>query len=103
MPASLSRPRKALVGARLTIRKTSQTLEDVPGGDGALAEHARLGAGEVDHGRRRARQLAGVEHQIHVYPGAPHSFFDRRASDHAEASEDAWRRVLGFLEGRAPS
>ena len=46
---------------------------------------------------------AGVEHQIHVYPGAPHSFFDRRASDHAEASEDAWRRVLGFLEGRAPS
>lgn len=44
---------------------------------------------------------AGVDHQIHVYPGAPHSFFDRRADDYAEASEDAWRRMLGFLEGGA--
>jgi carboxymethylenebutenolidase len=41
---------------------------------------------------------AGVEHEIHVYPGAPHSFFDRRYEEHAEACEDAWRRMLGFLE-----
>jgi len=41
---------------------------------------------------------AGVEHEIHVYPGAPHSFFDRRFEEHAEACEDAWRRMLGFLE-----
>jgi carboxymethylenebutenolidase len=41
---------------------------------------------------------AGVEHEIHVYPGAPHSFFDRRFEDHAEASDDAWRRMLGFLD-----
>jgi carboxymethylenebutenolidase len=40
---------------------------------------------------------AGVEHEIHVYPGAPHSFFDRSFSEHAEACDDAWRRVLGFL------
>jgi carboxymethylenebutenolidase len=40
---------------------------------------------------------AGVEHEIVVYPGAPHSFFDRRAADHAEASADAWRRVQGFI------
>jgi carboxymethylenebutenolidase len=33
-----------------------------------------------------------------VYPGAPHSFFDRRAAEQAEASEDAWRRMLGFLD-----
>ena len=31
------------------------------------------------------------------YPGAPHSFFDRSFEEHAEASADAWRRVLGFL------
>ena len=43
------------LGARLTTRKTSQALEDLRGGDGALAEHARRGAGEVDHGRRDAR------------------------------------------------
>ena len=40
---------------------------------------------------------AGVEHEFHVYPGAPHSFFDRRQEEFAEASEDAWRRVLAFL------
>jgi carboxymethylenebutenolidase len=33
-----------------------------------------------------------------VYPGAPHSFFDERAAEHAEASDDAWRRVLAFLD-----
>jgi carboxymethylenebutenolidase len=41
---------------------------------------------------------AGVEHEIVVYPGAPHSFFDRRFAEHAEACADAWRRVLAFLE-----
>jgi carboxymethylenebutenolidase len=40
---------------------------------------------------------AGVEHEIHTYPGAPHSFFDRRQDDYAEASADAWERILGFL------
>jgi carboxymethylenebutenolidase len=41
---------------------------------------------------------AGVGHEIHIYPGAPHSFFDRRFKEYAEASEDAWRRTLGFLD-----
>jgi carboxymethylenebutenolidase len=40
---------------------------------------------------------AGVEHEIKVYPGAPHSFFDRKCEEHAEACADAWRRVLAFL------
>ena len=41
---------------------------------------------------------AGVEHEVVTYEGAPHSFFDRRYEDFAEASEDAWRRVLPFIE-----
>ena len=40
---------------------------------------------------------AGVEHEIVTYDGAPHSFFDRRQEDFADASEDAWRRVLEFI------
>jgi carboxymethylenebutenolidase len=40
---------------------------------------------------------AGVEHEIVTYPGAPHSFFDRRYDEHAEACADAWRRMLDFL------
>jgi carboxymethylenebutenolidase len=45
----------------------------------------------------RALDEAGVEHEIVSYPGAPHSFFDRAQAEHAQASEDAWRRVLAFL------
>jgi carboxymethylenebutenolidase len=41
---------------------------------------------------------AGLEYEIVTYAGAPHSFFDRRYEQHARACEDAWRRVLGFLE-----
>ena len=44
---------------------------------------------------------AGVEHEVQVYPGAPHSFFDRRFEEHAEACEDAWRRMIGFLDRHA--
>jgi carboxymethylenebutenolidase len=38
-----------------------------------------------------------VEHAIHTYEGAPHSFFDRRQEQYAEASQDAWERILGFM------
>jgi carboxymethylenebutenolidase len=41
--------------------------------------------------------IAGVEHEIVIYPGAPHSFFDRRAEDFAEASANAWQRTLDFI------
>jgi carboxymethylenebutenolidase len=45
---------------------------------------------------------AAIEHEIHIYPGAPHSFFDRRYDEYAEACADAWRRMLGFLEIHVP-
>jgi carboxymethylenebutenolidase len=44
---------------------------------------------------------AGIAHETVVYPGAPHSFFDRRMSENALACEDAWRRVLDFAHGAA--
>lgn len=40
---------------------------------------------------------AGVEHQVVIYEGAPHSFFDRRATDYAEASSDSWTKMLAFI------
>jgi carboxymethylenebutenolidase len=40
---------------------------------------------------------AGVEHTFVVYPGAPHSFFDRAHDDFADECADAWRRTLEFL------
>jgi carboxymethylenebutenolidase len=45
----------------------------------------------------RALASAGVEHRSVVYPDAPHSFFDRKATDFADASEDAWRQILDFI------
>jgi carboxymethylenebutenolidase len=44
---------------------------------------------------------ASVEHELVVYEGAPHSFFDRKQAEFAEASGDAWSRVLAFLEQHA--
>ena len=41
---------------------------------------------------------AGVEHDVVTYAGAPHSFFDRKQEQFAAESEDAWSRVLAFLE-----
>ena len=44
-----------------------------------------------------ALDAAGVEHEVVVYPGAPHSFFDRKHEEFAAASEDAWTRTLSFV------
>jgi carboxymethylenebutenolidase len=49
----------------------------------------------------QALTAAGVEHELITYDGAPHSFFDRRQEDYTQASEDAWRRVLDFLEAQS--
>jgi carboxymethylenebutenolidase len=45
-----------------------------------------------------ALRAAGVEHELVTYEGAPHSFFDRKQEQFAEASADAWQRVLAFIE-----
>jgi carboxymethylenebutenolidase len=49
-----------------------------------------------------ALTAAGVEHEVVVYDGAPHSFFDRRQEDYAEQSADAWERTLTFVERHTP-
>jgi carboxymethylenebutenolidase len=52
---------------------------------------------QIDEFSRRLGD-AGVAHDFHVYPGAPHSFFDRKQEEYADVSEDAWHRVLAFLQ-----
>jgi len=44
-----------------------------------------------------ALTAAGVEHCLTTYEGAPHSFFDRKAAEFAEASDRAWAETLGFM------
>ncbi len=61
------------------------------GADAGIPEHAR-------DEFARALASAGVEHRSVVYEEAPHSFFDRKAAEHADASADAWRQVLAFMK-----
>lgn len=44
---------------------------------------------------------AGIEHTVTIYPSAPHSFFDRRSADYADASSDAWKQVLAFISAHS--
>jgi carboxymethylenebutenolidase len=45
-----------------------------------------------------ALKKANVKHEEHVYPGAPHSFFDRKYQEFADASADAWKHVQSFVK-----
>jgi len=45
----------------------------------------------------RALVEAGADHELVIYDGAPHSFFDRKFEQFADASDDAWQRVLAFV------
>jgi carboxymethylenebutenolidase len=53
---------------------------------------------EVRDAFDRALDEAGVEHRTVVYEDAPHSFFDRKATDYGDASAAAWREILGFMD-----
>jgi carboxymethylenebutenolidase len=50
---------------------------------------------EFDAACRKAK----VKHDLTVYPGAPHSFFDRKQTEFQEASTDAWKRAQSFIRG----
>jgi carboxymethylenebutenolidase len=43
-------------------------------------------------------KAAKVPHEMHVYEGAPHSFFDRTFEQWKDAGDDAWRRMLAFVK-----
>ena len=43
-------------------------------------------------------KAAGVSTEMHIYEGAPHSFFDRTFAQWKEAGDDAWRRMLAFVK-----
>ena len=51
----------------------------------------------------QALSAAKVKNHVEIYPGAPHSFFDRGFAEHKEACDDAWRRALGFMRTGDPA
>src|SRR5215207_3909183 len=48
----------------------------------------------------RALSAAAVEHRFVSFPGAPHSFFDRKFTEFAEQNAAGWTEVLAFVGGQ---
>ncbi len=74
----------AMEGAILGVfggADTSIPLDSIEAFDGALTD-------------------AGVDHRMITYPGAPHSFFDRKAAEFGDASAAAWAETLAFIGRR---
>jgi carboxymethylenebutenolidase len=40
---------------------------------------------------------AGIPHDLKVYPGAKHSFFNDQWRNYHAAAADSWQRVLAFF------
>jgi carboxymethylenebutenolidase len=65
--------------------------------------------GEQDHGIpvdqvrvfETELQKHGIEHEVHIYPGAGHAFFNdsRPRIYQPQAAEDAWQRTLRWFSG----
>ncbi len=53
---------------------------------------------EAFHEFDRKLTEAKVPHEMHIYEGAPHSFFDRTFDQWKDACDDAWRRILAFVK-----
>ena len=52
----------------------------------------------------QALRASALQHRVVIYPGAPHSFFDRKQAEHADTSGQAWSEVLDFIgRGEAPA
>jgi carboxymethylenebutenolidase len=76
--------------AREAPRFACPVLAIYGGADAGIPAEARE---EFD----RALDAAGVDHRSVTYEGAPHSFFDRKAADFADASAGAWGDILAFM------
>jgi carboxymethylenebutenolidase len=51
----------------------------------------------------QALRAHGVPHEVHIYPGAHHAFFnDTRQAYDAEAAQDAWQRTLAWFRQHLP-
>jgi len=46
----------------------------------------------------QALREAGKDYELIEFEGAPHSFFDRKQEEFQQASDEAWRRTLEFID-----
>jgi carboxymethylenebutenolidase len=82
--------------ADVTDQMTNPILGIWGGADGATSA-ADIAAFDA------ALAASGIERRFVTYDGAPHSFFDRKAEQFAEASSQAWEETLTFVRGHTAS
>jgi carboxymethylenebutenolidase len=76
------------------VRRLCPVLGSYPEKDFTAAAGRALDAALVRH---------GIAHDIKIYPGAGHSFFnDSSRAYNKAAAEDSWTRVLGFFATHIP-
>lgn len=93
--AGLSRPIPGSKGSTLVqAAKARYPVLGLFGGD-----DPGIPASDIDQLDKQL-DVAGVPHRIVTYEGAPHSFFDRKYAEYADASADAWTRILSFIHTR---
>ncbi|TMI76819.1 MAG: dienelactone hydrolase family protein [Bacillati bacterium ANGP1] len=90
------------IRAAVPFYGSNPPLEDVPKIRAAvLAVYGELDT-RIDAGIpaiREAMQRAGITHEIVVYPGANHAFFNDTGDRYHETSaHDAWRRTVAWFE-----
>jgi carboxymethylenebutenolidase len=52
---------------------------------------------DLNEAFRQAVEAKGGGNEAVIYPGAPHSFFDRAYDEYKDACNDAWTRILAFI------
>lgn len=78
-------------GAPSTVGRTSKISSKIICLYGEKDDHIPLDQVEEV---KSALSSAGIDHEVHVYPGADHGFFcDARESYHPSSASDAWERV----------
>jgi len=81
--------------ADVVAEMTNPILGVWGGADGATSAEA---VAQFDEALTRA----GLEHRFVTYENAPHSFFDRKAEEFADASKQAWEETVTFVRGHTP-
>jgi carboxymethylenebutenolidase len=81
--------------AEVARAMTCPVLGIFGGADGSIPADAIASYG-------RSLADAGIEHSLVTYPDTPHSFFDRKQAEFADASAAAWGEVLDFIRQHTP-
>jgi carboxymethylenebutenolidase len=86
----------AFYGRPLTAGDTAKLEVPVLG---LYAEHDHGIPVEAVHAFAAEMDKQRVPHEVHIYPGASHAFFNdtRPQIYHAEASQDAWQKTLAWF------